>query len=160
RYRARRPHPSQPLPDGRRSRRVMRIGAAMVAISMAPSATLLTMPGTLIRLRPKVASPSTKTAMTTPGMVPLPPAIETPPSTTMVTISSSQPSAILGRVEAARAGGRTPATPHAHPRESPPERNMGAGGPDAAGEQPAGKAARQPRQHEQQETDALDPDAG
>ena len=49
----------------------------------------LTMPGTLSRPRPKVTSPMMKAAMTTPRMVPEPPRMLTPPSTTMVMTSSS-----------------------------------------------------------------------
>src|SRR6266542_6647896 len=45
----------------------------------------------------------TSTARNTPRMKPTPPAIDTPPRMTIVTISSSQPTAILERTEASRA---------------------------------------------------------
>src|SRR5260221_13877999 len=80
------------------SRRRMTIGKAMTPISIRPMITDMTMPGTFKRPRPKVTRPMTKAAMTTPRMLPAPPWILTPPSTTMVTTCSSQPKAIEGRV--------------------------------------------------------------
>ena len=53
--------------------------------------------------------------MKTPGMVPEPPRMLTPPSTTMVTTSSSQPVAMVGRVEAMREVSRIAATPLIRP---------------------------------------------
>ena len=75
----------------------------------------MTMPGTLSRPKPKVTMPMTKAAMTTPGIVPEPPRMMTPPSTTMVTTSSSQPSAMDGRVEPSREVRQTAATPAIRP---------------------------------------------
>ncbi len=53
--------------------------------------------------------------MTTPGMVPEPPRMLTPPSTTMVTTSSSQPMAMDGRVEPMREVRQIAATPLIRP---------------------------------------------
>ncbi|MNL27997.1 hypothetical protein D3C87_1496260 [compost metagenome] len=52
-----------------------------------------------------------RAAITTPMMEPAPPMIDTPPSTTMVTTSSSKPSAMDGRVEPSRAVSSTAAIP-------------------------------------------------
>ena len=75
----------------------------------------ITIPGTFSRPKPKVTRPMTKAAITTPGMVPEPPRMLTPPSTTMVTISSSHPTAIDGRVEPSREVRQTAATPDISP---------------------------------------------
>ena len=87
----------------------------MEPISKNPNMTLITIPGTSIKDRPNVTRPRTNTAITTPGIVPDPPAIETPPRITMVTTSSSQPSAMLGRVDPTRAVRRTAAMPERTP---------------------------------------------
>ena len=50
-------------------------------------------------------------ASTTPGMVPEPPRMLTPPSTAMVTTSSSQPAAMVWRVEPRREVRQTAAKP-------------------------------------------------
>ena len=73
------------------------------------------MPGTFSRLRPKVTSPIRKAAMITPGMLPEPPRILTPPSTAMVTTASSQPIARVGRVLPSREVSRTAASPAISP---------------------------------------------
>jgi len=75
----------------------------------------ITMPGTFKRPRPKVTSPMTKAAITTPGMEPEPPRMLTPPSTTMVTTSSSMPEAMEGRVEPSREVRQTEASPAIRP---------------------------------------------
>ena len=82
----------------RRSIRRIRIGTAIEAISNTPTKTLITMPGTFISDSPNVIIPSTNTAMKTPEIVPDPPMMLTPPSTTMVITSNSQPAAMFGRV--------------------------------------------------------------
>ena len=73
------------------------------------------MPGTFSRLRPKVTSPISTAASTTPTTVPEPPATLTPPRIAMVMISSSMPCAMLGRVEPSRDVSSTEATPEARP---------------------------------------------
>src|SRR5690606_35876879 len=70
------------------TRRAM-IGKAMVTISNRPMKIDMTMPGTFRSPSPKVTRPMTKAAIRTPMTVPAPPRMETPPSTTMVTISNS-----------------------------------------------------------------------
>ena len=65
------------------------MGSAMTTINNRPMKIDMTMPGTLSRPSPKVTSPMMKAASTTPGMLPAPPRMETPPSTTMVMTSSS-----------------------------------------------------------------------
>ena len=59
----------------------------------------ITIPGTFNNPNPKVTKPITKAAITTPVILPEPPKMLTPPSTTIVTISSSIPKAIEGLVE-------------------------------------------------------------
>src|SRR5690554_6055260 len=88
-----------------------RMGSAMTTISRLPVKIDMTMPGTLSRPRPKVTRPMIRAASTTPMIEPAPPRMETPPSTTMVIASSSQPSAIEGRVEPSRAVSSTAAMP-------------------------------------------------
>ena len=70
-------------------KRFQTMGSAMTTMSSEPMKIDMTMPGTLSRPSPKVTSPMMKAASTTPGMLPEPPRIETPPSTTMVIASSS-----------------------------------------------------------------------
>ena len=53
--------------------------------------------------------------MITPGMLPEPPRILTPPSTAMVTTASSQPIARVGRVLPSREVNRTAASPAISP---------------------------------------------
>src|SRR6185437_8294500 len=66
-----------------------RMGSAMTMMRSAPVKIDMTMPGTLRRPSPNVTSPTMKAAITTPIMLPLPPRMLTPPSTTMVIASSS-----------------------------------------------------------------------
>ena len=87
----------------------------MTPISISPTKIDITIPGTFRRPKPKVTSPMTKAAITTPGIEPDPPRMLTPPSTTMVTISSSHPTAIDGRVEPSREVRQTAATPDMSP---------------------------------------------
>jgi len=62
------------------------LGSAMTDIKSAPITIDITIPGTFSKPSPKVTSPITNAAITTPGIEPEPPRILTPPSTTMVTI--------------------------------------------------------------------------
>ena len=106
----------------------------------------MTIPGTFISDSPKVASPSTKTDNTTPPIVPTPPEIATPPSTTMVMTSSSQPSAMLGRMTPMRAVSRTDASPDSRPeRVKRPKRSRSTRMPEkraATGFEPSAKRRR------------------
>src|SRR5690606_14337543 len=92
-----------------------RIGSAMTTISSAPTKMDMTIPGTLSSPSPKVTSPMISAASTTPMIEPDPPRIDTPPSTTMVITSSSNPCAIGGRVEPSRAVSSTAASPLIRP---------------------------------------------
>ena len=76
-----------------------RRGKAITDINKAPITIDITIPGTFRSPRPNVTSPITKAAIITPGIEPDPPRMLTPPRTTIVTISSSQPKAIDGLVE-------------------------------------------------------------
>ncbi|MNF10223.1 hypothetical protein D3C80_2111010 [compost metagenome] len=67
------------------------MGSAITEINSKPMKIDMTMPGTFNSPKPKVTMPMIRAASTTPGMVPDPPRMLTPPSTTMVTTSSSQP---------------------------------------------------------------------
>jgi len=52
---------------------------------------VITLPGTLIKPIPNLRKPIIKMEIITPKILPLPPVIATPPSTTVVIISSSHP---------------------------------------------------------------------
>ena len=69
---------------------------------------VINMPGIFSNPRPKVSIPIMNAARTTPATLPLPPNILTPPSTTIVMISSSQPMAIFGLVAPSRDVRNTP----------------------------------------------------
>src|SRR5690606_19813576 len=96
-------------------RRRTTMGSAITRMSRRPVKIDMTMPGTLSSPRPKVTSPMTMAASTTPPTLPEPPRMLTPPSTVMVMISSSQPAAIEWRVEPRREVRHTAATPLMRP---------------------------------------------
>ena len=75
----------------------------------------ITIPGTFNNPKPNVTKPITKAAMTTPIILPEPPKMLTPPSTTMVTISNSIPKAIEGLVEPNREVKHIAAMPYINP---------------------------------------------
>ena len=87
----------------------------MTETNSPPMTMDITIPGTFNRPKPKVTSPMTKAAMTTPGMDPDPPRMLTPPRTTKVTITNYHPKAIDGRVDPNREVRQTAATPAISP---------------------------------------------
>lgn len=99
----------------RASTRRYSTGSEITTISITPTITDITMPGTLSRLRPKVSSPIRNAAIITPVMLPEPPSTLTPPSTAMVMTLSSQPSASVGRVLPRREVSSTAASPDIRP---------------------------------------------
>ncbi len=84
-------------------------------MSRRPTTTDSTIPGTFRRPSPKVTSPSSTAAMATPGTVPDPPGMSTPPRTTIVTTSRSHPVAMEGRVLPSREVSQVAASPEARP---------------------------------------------
>ena len=75
----------------------MNEGKPILNINNKPVNIIIPTPGTLSRPNPNDNIPSINIDMTTPKIEPDPPYIYTPPKTTIVIISSSQPKAIFGR---------------------------------------------------------------
>ncbi len=87
----------------------------MAKTNKNPIIIVITLPGTLIRPIPNLRKPIIKMEIITPKIFPFPPVIATPPSTTVVIISSSQPLAIFGRVLPIREVSRIDANPEQRP---------------------------------------------
>src|SRR5262245_15559846 len=98
-------------PLRRSGRRSSAFWASTDAMSSTPITPVCVLDSTLARPSPLRRFRTMPMANATPSSVPEPPKMLTPPSSTMVMMSSSKPSPMLARTEPRRAANSTPATP-------------------------------------------------
>src|SRR4029453_3749946 len=111
-------HAAAPLgspPDPRSGGRASAFWASTDAMSSAPMTPVCVLDSTLARPSPLRRLRTMPMASAPPSRVPAPPKMLTPPSSTIVMMSSSKPSPMLARTEPRRAANSTPATPATSP---------------------------------------------